>query len=57
MPGRVDQVEDVVPAVPGAVVQPDRVGLDGDAPLSLQVHGVEDLVRHFTLGKSSGPFQ
>ena len=45
----VDEVQDVVFAVVGAVVQTDGAGLDGDAALALKVHGVEDLVLHLAL--------
>ena len=44
--GRVDQVEDVLLAVRRRVVQADRVRLDGDAALALEVHGVEHLRLH-----------
>jgi hypothetical protein len=44
MPGRVDQVEDVVLAVARAVVQPHGLRLDGDAALALDVHRVEHLL-------------
>ncbi len=45
--GRVDQVEDVgLAIVRRGVVQPDRMGLDRDAALALEVHAVEDLRRH-----------
>ena len=43
MAGGVDQVELVGLAVLGRVVHGDRVGLDGDAPLALQVHRIEQL--------------
>ena len=39
--GRVDQVQDVV-----LEPDPDVLGLDGDAPLALEVHGVEVLLAH-----------
>ena len=39
--GGVDQVEDVA-----GVHDPDVLGLDGDAPLPLDVHGVEVLLPH-----------
>src|SRR4030095_4534820 len=42
--GGVDEVERVNLTVPRAIEQPDRVRLDGDAALALQVHRVEDLV-------------
>ena len=44
--GRVDQVEDVVLAVPGLVAQADRLGLDRDAALALDVHRIEHLRGH-----------
>ena len=40
VPGRVDQVEDVVLAVGRLVAQPDGLRLDGDAALALDVHRV-----------------
>ena len=43
MAGRVDQVEDVMLAVLRVVFEADRVGLDGDAALALDVHAVEVL--------------
>ena len=35
------------PPVVGGVVQLDGAGLDGDAALAFQIHGVKDLVLHF----------
>ena len=51
MAGRVHQVEDVILAVLGAVVQPHRLRLDGDAALALDIHGIEHLLlaRHFAV--------
>ena len=46
VPRRVDQIEDVHLAVIGFVGQPDRVRLDRDPALALEVHGVEDLRLH-----------
>ena len=46
VPGRVDQIEDVRLAILRLVVEPDRVGLDRDAALALEVHVVEDLGFH-----------
>ena len=54
VPGRVDQVEDVVLAVVGVVGQPDRVRLDGDAALALEVHAVEDLRLHLARLQRAG---
>src|SRR5262249_46628559 len=47
MAGRVDEIEHVILAVARAVVEPDRLRLDGDAALALDVHGIEHLVDHF----------
>ena len=44
MARRVDQVETVVLAVFGVVGKGDRLALDGDPPLPLDVHVVEDLI-------------
>ncbi len=44
--GRVDQVQDVLAARRRGVVEPDRVRLDGDAALALEIHRVEDLRFH-----------
>ena len=49
MARRVDEVEDVAFAVVGGVIQLDGAGLDGDAALPLQLHGVENLVGHLPL--------
>ncbi len=50
--GRVDQVELVDLAVAGLVIQAHGVGLDGDAALALQIHGVEHLLHHFALRRA-----
>ena len=42
MARRVNQVQDVLLPVVSRVVQADRVGLDRDAALALEVHGVQD---------------
>ena len=44
--GRVDQVEDIVLAIVGAVVEAHGLRLDGDAALALDVHVVEHLLLH-----------
>lgn len=46
MPGCVDQVELVGLSVPSAIVQRHALGLDGDAPLPFDVHGIEHLLGH-----------
>jgi hypothetical protein len=53
MARRVDQVEDINLAILGLVVQPHGLGLDGDAPLLLDVHGIENLLAHLTVGKAA----
>ena len=57
MAGGVDEVELVGDAVVGLVHHADGVGLDGDAALALEVHGVEDLGLHFTLGERAGELE
>ena len=44
--GRVDQVQHVVLAVLRGVVDPHGLGLDGDAALALDVHGIKELRLH-----------
>ena len=46
MARRVDQVELVGLAVAGAIGQAHGLGLDGDAPLALDIHGIEHLGLH-----------
>ena len=46
---RVDEVELVGLAVVGRVEHPHGLRLDGDAPLALEVHGIEHLRPHVTL--------
>ena len=55
--GRVDQVELIFLAVGGAVLQADALGLDGDAALALEVHGVEDLRVHLALAERAGKLE
>ena len=57
VPGRVDQVEDVVLAVLRVVVQPDGVRLDRDAALALEVHAVEDLRFHLARLQRAGDLE
>ena len=55
--GRVDQVEDVALAGLRRVVQTDGMGLDGDAALTLEIHGVEDLGFHLAGLERAGELQ
>ena len=57
MAGRIDQIELIHIAVIGFVIEPDGMGFDGDAAFALEVHGVENLLHHFALGKRSGGFE
>ena len=55
--GRVDQVQLVSLAVLGLVKHRDRMGLDGDAALAFQVHGIEQLLLHVARGDGAGAMQ
>ena len=57
VPGRVDQVQLVHEAIVGLVVETDGMSLDGDAALTLEIHGVEHLFHHFALLERAGCFQ
>ena len=56
MAGRVDQVEDVILAVMGAVVQAHGLRLDGNAALLLDIHIIENLLLagHFARVHAAG---
>jgi hypothetical protein len=51
--GRVDQVEVIGLAVGGRVLDANRLSLDRDPPLPLQIHRVEDLGAHLPLVERS----
>ena len=55
--GGIDEVELVLLAVLGQVVDAHRLSLDGDAPLALQVHAVEHLLTHVAFGDRVGHLQ
>ena len=57
VPRRVDQVQDVLLPVLRRVVQADRVRLDGDAALALEIHRVEDLRLHLARLKGAGDLE
>ena len=46
MARRVDEVQLVELAVRAAIVEPHGLGLDGDAALALEIHGIEHLLLH-----------
>ena len=54
MAGRVDQVQLVGPLVGRPEEHPHRLGLDRDASLALEIHGVEELVAHLAHGDRLG---
>ena len=53
----VDEVELVHFAVLGEVIHANGVGLDGDAALAFEVHGVEDLLLHLAGGERAGELE
>jgi hypothetical protein len=55
--GRVDQVQDILLAIDSRVVQTDRMGLDGDTALTLEVHGIKDLCLHLTCLERTGELE
>ena len=50
---RVDQVQDIGPAVLGRIADPHRVGLDGDPALALDIHAVQHLGLHVAIRDSA----
>ena len=53
MPRGVNKVELVGFAITGFIAQGHALSLDGDAPLALQVHGVEHLLGHLPIGQTA----
>ena len=51
MPGGVDQIENIGLPVLGRIVETHGLGLDGNAPLALELHIVEHLLLHLTIGQ------
>ena len=51
MPGGINEVQLIGLSVLGLVMEGDTLGLDGDAPFTLQVHGVQHLGLHFPIRK------
>ncbi|OPZ73152.1 MAG: hypothetical protein BWY83_00249 [bacterium ADurb.Bin478] len=54
---RVDEVEQIGHAVTGFIFHGDGVHLDGDAPLTLQIHAVQHLVFHLIARHRAGGLQ
>ena len=46
----VNEVQSIGLAIQGIILDGHRPGLDGDAPLPLQVHAVQQLILHLPLG-------
>ena len=58
MPGGVDQVQQVGPAVSGQIVHLNGMEFDGDAAFLLEVHVVQDLIElHLARCNRPGPFE
>ena len=53
MPWGVDEIEGIHLAVTGSVFQRGRLGLDGNAPLAFELHGVEHLRLHLAVGQAA----
>ena len=54
MAGRVDQVQHIGLAILRGIIDPHGVGLDGDAALTLDIHGVEQLLLHVAVLHGAG---
>ena len=54
MAGGVNQVQHVLLAIVGRIVDADRVGLDGDTAFPLDIHAVEQLFLHVAILDRSG---
>ena len=57
MPWRVDQVESIVFSVFGAIDHGDRVALDRNATLPLQIHRIQQLFLHVAHLHGSGELE
>ncbi len=57
VPGSIQEVELVHFAIPGEVVHAHRMGLDGDAALAFQIHGVQHLGLHLPRRQRAGQFE
>ena len=57
MTGGIDEMQCVLDAICGAINNAGGLGLDGDAPLALQVHGVQHLLRYIAATHRVGDLQ
>ena len=55
--GGIDQVEFVLDAIARGIAHAGGGGFDGDALFALEVHGVEQLLRHVALGDGARGFE
>jgi hypothetical protein len=55
--GRVNEVQLVSLAVARRIKHRDRMRLDGDAALALQIHCIKQLIRHVARGNRAGAMQ
>ena len=53
MAGRVDHVELVLVAIIRIVIQRHALGFNRDATLTLNIHGIENLILHFTFTETT----
>ena len=57
MTGSINEIEGVILAVLGMIAQIHRPGLDGNAPLPLNIHIVQQLILHIPAGNRFGVLQ
>ena len=53
MSGRVHQIEDIFLSILRGEIQAHGLGFDGDAAFALDIHGIEHLFFHFTVGEAA----
>ncbi len=53
----IDQVQNIFLAIPGLILESDRLQLYGDPFFPFQVHFVEELIPHFPLAEGAGNLQ
>jgi len=53
MAGRVDHVELVLVAIIRIVIQRHALGFNRDATFTLNIHGIENLILHFTFTETT----
>ena len=53
MPRGINEIEQISMAVMGRVIQGHALRLDGDAALSFQVHGIQNLRLHLTFAQAA----